>query len=127
MFNVLIADNDVDAWFQINGLLRRHFIKASFVNNLNAARHYIDQHTPSLLFFDKQLQDNSVKDFIWYVRAKYPRAKIILINTCGEGLKELRSMADFIISKPLMPETIERAIVKLLNLPDHEPQPAYSA
>jgi len=126
MFNVLIADNDVDAWFQVNALLRRYFIKASFVNNLNAARQYIDQHTPSLLFFDKQLQDNSIKDFIWYVRSKYPQAKIIMINAYGERLKEIASRADLIISKPLIPEIVERAIIKLLAPQEADMHPAYS-
>lgn len=126
MFNVLIADNDVDAWFQINAVLRRHLIKASFVNNLNAAKDYIEHHTPSLLFFDKQLHDTSVKDFIWYVRSKYPKAKIILINTCNGGLNGLKSAADFVISKPLIPDAIERAIVKLLKASEQDPQPAYS-
>jgi len=124
MFNALIADNDVDAWFQVNALLRRYFIKASFVNNLNAAKNYIDQHTPSLLFFDKQLQDNSVKDFIWYVRSKYPKAKIVMINTCGDKIKGFASRADLIISKPLIPEIIEKAIVNLLTPQNQDTQPA---
>ena len=80
MYNVLIADDDVDAWFQVNALLRRHFLKASFVTNLNAAKQYIEQHIPSLLFFDRQLQNHSTLDFIKYVRSKYPEAKIIMIN-----------------------------------------------
>ena len=125
LYNVLIADNDVDAWFQVNALLRRYFIKASFVSNLSAARRCIDQQKPSLLFFDKQLQDNSALDFIRYVRSKYPQAKIIFINTCGEVSTGLRSTVDLIISKPLMPEIIERAIVKLLSLQLQEMQPAY--
>jgi two-component SAPR family response regulator len=125
MYNVLIADNDVDAWFHVNALLRRYFIKVSFVSNFKAARRYIDQQKPSLLFIDKQLQDNSALDFIRYVRSKYPQAKIIFINTCGEVSTGLRSRADMIISKPLIPEIIERAIVKLLSLQLQELQPAY--
>jgi len=115
MFNVLIADKDVDAWFGVNALLRKYLIKASFVNNLNAAREYIDSHCPSLLFFDKQIQDNAVKDLIAYVRNKYPQAKIVFINACGEGLKSFASRADLIINKPLLPDTVERALQKLLQ------------
>jgi DNA-binding response OmpR family regulator len=126
MYNVLIADNDIDAWFQVNALLRRYFIKASFVSNLKAARRCIDQQTPSLLFFDKQLQDNSALDFIRYVRSKHSQAKIIFINNCGEDSTGLKSWADLIITKPLMPEIIELAIVKLLSPQLQELQPAYS-
>jgi DNA-binding response OmpR family regulator len=115
MYNVLIADDDVDSWFQINALLRRYLIKARFVTNLNAARQYVDQETPSLLFFDKQLQDHSALDFIRYVRAKYPLAKIIMMNHYGEGSMGFRSRADLTISKPLIPEVIEEVIIKLLD------------
>ena len=123
MYNMLIADDDVDAWFQVNALLRRHFIKASFVTNLGAAKHSIDEHTPALLFFDRQLQDKSTLDFIKYVRSKYPLVKIIMTNGHGEGSMGFRSRADLIISKPLIPEIIEQAIVKLLfpHLQEFEP------
>ena len=115
MYNVLIADDDVDAWFQVNALLRRHFLKASFVTNLAAAKQYVEQKIPSLLFFDKQLQDNSTLDFIKYVRSKFPEIKIIMINAHGEGSPGFRSRADLVLSKPLIPEIVERAIVNLLS------------
>ena len=115
MYNVLIADDDVDAWFQVNALLRRHFLKASFVTNLSAAKQYIEQHIPSLLFFDRQLQKHSTLDFIKYVRSKYPEAKIIMINPHGEGSPGFKQGVDLTISKPLMPEMLERAIEKLLS------------
>ena len=114
MFNVLIADDDVDSWFQVNALLRRYFIKARFVTNLAAARQYVDQYATSLLFFDKQLQDHSTLDFIRQVKIKYPLAKVVMINNYGQGSMGFRSLADFTISKPLIPEIIERAIIKLL-------------
>jgi DNA-binding NtrC family response regulator len=114
MLNVLIADDDVDSWFQVNALLRRYFIKVHFVTNLVAARQYIDQSSTSLLFFDKQLQDHSTLDFIRYVRTKYPSAKVVMINKYGEESMGSRSMADLSISKPLIPEIIESAIIKLL-------------
>lgn len=114
MLNVLIADDDVDSWFQVNALLRRYLIKARFVTNLKAARQYVDQETPSLLFFDKELQDHSALDFIRYVRSKYPLTKFIMINNYGEGSEAVKSKADLTICKPLMPDIIEAAIIKLL-------------
>ncbi|MEP6748871.1 MAG: response regulator [Bacteroidota bacterium] len=114
MYNVLIADDDVDSWFQVSALLRKYLIKASFVTNFNAARQHIDKQMPSLLFFDKQLQDHSALEFIRYVKAKYPEAKLIMINNYGERSMGFKSKADLTISKPLIPDIIERAIVKLL-------------
>ena len=123
MLNVLIADNDVDAWFQVNALLRRYLIKANFVSTLKAARHQIKQQIPSILFVDKQLQDNSALDFISWVKSKYPQVKIIFINIYGEGSAGFRARPDMVISKPLIPDIIERAIVKLLfpQLRDRQP------
>ncbi|MFT3935805.1 MAG: response regulator [Chitinophagaceae bacterium] len=114
MYNVLIADDDVDAWFQVNSMLRRNSIKANFVNNLGAARQYVDHQAPSLLFFDKQLQDSYPVDFIKYVKGKYPSAKVVLIKHYGENNINMGCNADLTISKPLMPDTIERSIKQLL-------------
>jgi len=114
MYNVLIAADDVDAWFKVNALLRRYGIKASFVTNLSAARRCIDQQTPSLLFFDKQLQDKSAMNFTRYLRSKHPQTKIIMVKTYRERSVGFRSGADLVISKPLLPEIIERVIIKLL-------------
>jgi DNA-binding response OmpR family regulator len=114
MYHVLIADDDVDAWFQVNALLRRYLIKASFVTNLSAARQYAEQQSPSLLFIGNQLQGHSVLGFIKYIRSKHPEVKIIMTNTYGEGSMGFRSGADLVISKPLIPEIIERGIIQLL-------------
>jgi len=115
MYNVLIADDDVDAWFQLNALLRRYLIKANFVTNFNAAKQYIDRHLPSLLFFDNHLQNHSTIDLIRYVKSKYPYAKIVMINTHAERPNHPALQPDLTISKPLMPDIIEYAIVKLLH------------
>jgi len=111
---MLIADDDVDAWFQVNALLRRHFIKANFVTNLSAAKQIIDRVAPSLLFFGKQLQDHSTPDLIRYARARYPFIKIIMGYSHGDGPAAYKSNADLLICKPLVPEMIERAITNLL-------------
>lgn len=125
MYNVLIADDDVDSWFQVNAMLRRHLLKASFVTNLSAAKQFVEQRIPSLLFFDKQLQDNSTMDFIKYVRSKFPQIKIIMINAHGDGSPGFRSRADLVISKPLIPEIVERAILNLLSPDQQSYQPAF--
>ena len=81
---------------------------------------------PSVLFFDKQLQDQSSIDFIRYVRLKYPDVKIVMVDNYGEGSMGFRSRADLNISKPFIPEVIERTIVKLLFPQLQEFQPAQS-
>lgn len=100
MFKVLIADDDVDAWFRVNALLRRYLVKASFVTNFSAARQWVDKEIPSVLFFDKQLQDQSSIDFVKYVRSKYPEVKIVMVDNYGGGSMGFRSRADLNISKP---------------------------
>ncbi len=110
---MLIADADVDAWFQVNALLRRYMLKANFVSNLGLARRCMDNEHPSLLFIDRQLLDNSASDFFRYVKLKYPEVKIILVNRLGESVRRLQAGADLVISKPIVPEIIERAILHL--------------
>lgn len=114
MVTVLIADDDVDAWFRVNALLRKHLIKANFVINLAAARQFIEKQVPTLLFFDNHLQDTATPDFIQYVKTKYPQVKIIMINGNAEFPVRFKYKNELCISKPLIPETIERTISKLL-------------
>jgi DNA-binding response OmpR family regulator len=113
MYNLLIADADVDAWFHVNALLRRYLVKANFVSNLGVARRRIDKQLPSLLFIDKQLLDISASDFFQYVKANYPKLKIILVNRLGESARRLQAGADLVISKPIVPEIIEQVILGL--------------
>lgn len=114
MYNMLIADADVDAWFQVNALLRRYMVKVNFVANLSLARRCMDNDHPSLLFIDKQLLEHSAGDFFGYVKSRYPAVKIILVSRLGESVRRLQAGADLVISKPIVPETIERAIVNLV-------------
>ncbi|MEO5682196.1 MAG: hypothetical protein ABIQ88_06115 [Chitinophagaceae bacterium] len=113
MYQVLIADADVDAWFRVNAMLRRYLVKASFVTNLNAARLCIDKQPPAILFFDNHLQHNFTPDFIRYVKMKYPQVKIILVNSIGASAQRFKTSVDMVISKPFLPEIIEHAIIKL--------------
>ena len=110
---MLIADADVDAWFQVNAMLRRYMVKANFASNLGLARRCMDNEHPSLLFIDRQLLDNSAGDFFHYVKSKYPEVKIILVNRLGESVRRLQAGADLVISKPIIPEIIERALLHL--------------
>ena len=113
MYHILIADADVDAWFQVNALLRRYLVKANFVSSLALAKQHIEKDAPSILFVDKQLLDKSFKDFIGYVKLKCPFVKIIMINGIGKTAKRLQSSADLVICRPIIPEIIERALLKM--------------
>jgi DNA-binding response OmpR family regulator len=113
MYNMLIADADVDAWFQVNALLRRYRVKVNFVTNLGLARRCIEKEQPSLVFIDRQLLDNAAIDFLRCVKSTYRDAKIVLVNRPGENLPHLPAGADLVISKPIVPEIIESAIVYL--------------
>jgi DNA-binding NtrC family response regulator len=115
MYHVLIADDDIDAWFRVNALLRRYLIKAGFVTNLSNARQYTHRQTISLLFIGKQLQGHSTLNFIKYARLKHPFLKIILVNTSGDAPVAPGSGADIVISKPLVTGIIERCMIQLLG------------
>ena len=113
MTTVLIADDDVDAWFRINALLRKHLIKASFALNLAAARQFIEKQVPALVFLNNHLQDGT-PDFIRYVKTKYPQVKIIIINGNAAFPLRFKFGNQWCISNQLVPETIEHTLKKLL-------------
>jgi DNA-binding NtrC family response regulator len=115
MYNVLIADDDVDGWFRINALLRRYLVKASFVSNLRDARQWIEKYEPSILFLNKHLHDHSPLDLLHYVRAKYPQVKIVMLNFQENDSLPLKTVADLNMNKPLVPTIVERVIIKLLS------------
>jgi DNA-binding NtrC family response regulator len=121
MYNLLIADADVDAWFKVNAILRRYICKASLVTNLGLARQSIDKEPPSMFFIDNQLLDNSARDFIKFIKSKYPKVKIVLINRLGAGVRRFHLHPDLVISRPIVPEMIERAIINLVNAPAQSP------
>jgi two-component SAPR family response regulator len=115
MYNVLIADDEVDGWFRINALLRRYLVKASFVSNLRDARKWIEKHEPSILFFNKQLHNQSPLDLLNDVRAKYPHVKIVMLNSQEKDNLPLQMIADLNINKPVVPTIVERVIIKFLS------------
>lgn len=113
MYNLLIADADVDAWFRVNALLRSYKVKANFVSNLGEAKCCMENEHPSLLIIDRQLLKDSAGDFFQYIKSTFPAVKTILVNRLGESAGHWQAGADLVICKPIVPEIIESAFVQL--------------
>jgi two-component system OmpR family response regulator len=117
MPNALIVDDEIDIWFLLSGILRKHHLKTYFVNTLAAATQRLQQDIPAVLFLDNRLPDGYGLHFIRFVKKNYPTIKIILITgyASAEDRKQaFNDGADLFISKPFSRQTIDEALVQLL-------------
>jgi two-component system, OmpR family, response regulator len=117
MPNALIVDDEVDIWFLLSGILRKHNLKTYFVNNLAAATQRLQQDIPAILFLDNHLPDGFGLHFIKFIKKTYPTIKIILITGYGSAADRTKAFndgADLFISKPFSSQVIDDALVQLL-------------
>jgi two-component system OmpR family response regulator len=117
MLNALIVDDEIDIWFLLSGILRKHNLKTYFVNNLAAATQRLEQDIPAVLFLDNHLPDGFGLHFIQFVKNNYPTIQIILITgyaSAADRALAFNDGADLFISKPFNRQTIDDALVQLL-------------
>lgn len=117
MPNALIVDDEVDIWFLLSSILRKHNLKTYFVNNLAAATQRLEQDIPEILFLDNRLPDGFGIDFIRFVKKTYPTIKIVLITGYASDADHKQAMndgANLFISKPFSRQTIDNALAQLL-------------
>lgn len=117
MPNALIVDDEIDIWFLLSGILRKHNLKTYFVNNLAAATQRLKQDVPAILFLDNHLPDGFGLQFIRFLKKNYPTIKIVLITGYASASDQKQAMtdgADIFLSKPFNRQSIDDALVQLL-------------
>jgi two-component system OmpR family response regulator len=117
MPNVLIIDDETAIWVLLNNILRRHKLKAYYVNSLEAATKRLEQEVPAIIFLDNHLPDGFGLDYIQFIKHHYPTTKIVLItgyDLPADRSRAIREGADLFISKPFSSDTIHDTIKKLL-------------
>ena len=112
MVDVLIADEDINTWFRLNAVLRKHLIKATVVCNLAEAKQLLEKKPPTWLFVDEAFQNSHFPDLTRFVRARYPQVKIV--SLVHQSVFPASQAGELIISKPLSPENMEAIIGMLL-------------
>jgi two-component system, OmpR family, response regulator len=118
MLNALVIDDEIDIWFLLSGMLRRHNLKTTFVNNLHGATKKLAKESPSVIFLDNRLPDGLGIDFICDIKKQRPLSKIVLITghaTDEDRRKALKNGADLFISKPFSSRMIDEALNKLMQ------------
>ncbi len=115
---ILIVDDEPDARFLFERILRKRNIKSAFARNLNEATNAMEMDHPSLIFLDNSLPDGRGIDFIPYLKEHYPGKRVIII-TANDNIFDkkiaFQKGADDFLGKPLSLELINRT---LDNMPD---------
>lgn len=110
---VLIVDDEPDARFLIERILRKRNCKTVFAKNLSEATRAMESETPSLIFLDNSLPDGRGIDFIPFLKENYPDTRVIVI-TANDNLFDkniaFQKGADDFLGKPLSLELINRTL-----------------
>lgn len=117
MLNALIIDDEIDIWFLLSSMLRKHKLTTTFVNNLHRATEKLAENSPSVIFLDNRLPDGLGIDFISFIKKQNPVSKIVLItghDSDEDRNKALKNGADVFITKPFSGRMIDEALSKLM-------------
>jgi CheY-like chemotaxis protein len=110
---VLIVDDEPDARFLFDRILRKRNVKTTFAKNLSEATHAMETDHPVLIFLDNSLPDGRGIDFIPFLKEHYPDTHIIIItandNITDKKIAFLKGADDF-LGKPLSLEVINRTL-----------------
>jgi DNA-binding NtrC family response regulator len=110
---ILIVDDEPDARFLFERILRKRNIKSAFARNLSEATNAMEMDRPSLIFLDNSLPDGRGIDFIPYLKEHYPGTRVIII-TANDNIFDkkiaFQNGADDFLGKPLSLELINRTL-----------------
>ena len=110
---VLIVDDEPDARFLFEWILRKRNLKTTFAKNLSEATHAMETDHPVLIFLDNSLPDGRGVDFIPFLKEHYPDTRVIII-TANDNIIDKKTAflkgADDFLGKPLSLEVINRTL-----------------
>lgn len=110
---ILIVDDEPDARFLFERILRKRNMKSAFARNLSEAANAMEMDHPSLIFLDNSLPDGRGIDFIPYLKEHYPTTRVIII-TANDNIFDkkiaFQKGADDFLGKPLSLELINRTL-----------------
>ncbi|MFI5124843.1 MAG: response regulator [Chitinophagales bacterium] len=115
--NVLIVDDEPDICFLFENILRKRNLHPGFAHNLADASTLIKNKQPYLIFLDNSLPDGRGIDFIPYLKAHCPNAKIVVVTANDSPSDQYAAFllgADAFLSKPLSLERINKTLDKMI-------------
>jgi DNA-binding NtrC family response regulator len=112
---ILIIEDEGEMCLVLNILLNGKDLDLDHVQNLKAAKEYLEKEKPSVVILDNKLPDGFGVDFISYIKANYPYIKIIMISgfDASAGDVAIENGADFFLEKPFTKTQLFDAIMAL--------------
>lgn len=98
----LIIDDEADMCLLLNIMLKQNDMELDHVNNIAAARDYLENEKPALVILDNRLPDGYGVDFVRFIKSKYPATKVIMISGSDVLTAEvaIEKGADVFLRKP---------------------------
>ena len=112
----LIIDDEVDICYLLRGILRQQNINAEYVTSLSAAKDFLTEAAPPVIFLDNHLSDGLGMDYVRVIKERFPSSKVIMItahDTAHDREMAYREGVDYFISKPFNRESIIKIIEKI--------------
>jgi two-component system NtrC family response regulator len=115
--NVLVVDDEPDICFLFEKILQKRNVQTGFAKSLADAAILIESSTPYLVFLDNSLPDGRGVDFIPYLKARFPAARVVMV-TANDSPDDRQAAylkgADDFLGKPLSLDRINLALDKII-------------
>ncbi|MFZ1798611.1 MAG: response regulator [Chitinophagaceae bacterium] len=114
---VLIVDDETDACYLLENILKGKNIKSASAHTLSEATKVLSNLKPAIMFLDNHLEDGLGIDFIPEVKSFSPETKVVIITAQDSSAWRKEAMnkgADFFIGKPFTKNKIFEIIHEFL-------------
>lgn len=114
---VLIVDDETDACYLLENILKGKNIKSTSAHTLSEATKVLTNLKPAIMFLDNHLEDGLGIDFIPEVKSFSPATKVVIITAQDSSAWRKEAMnkgADFFIGKPFTKNKIFEIIYEFL-------------
>jgi two-component system, OmpR family, response regulator len=115
---VLIIDDETDICYLLSTLLKQKNLETAYVNTLSDATKALQKEHPEIVFIDNHLPDGLGMNYISFIKANYPEAKIVMItahDTSADRSKAMSVGVDYFIGKPFTRDIIYKTVEELTN------------
>lgn len=119
---VLIVDDESDACYLLENILKRKNIKSASAHNISEATKVLSTFKPAVMFLDNHLTDGLGIDFIPEIKNVSPHTKIVVITAQDSPAWKKKAFdkgADYFIEKPFTKNKIFETIDECLQGHDY--------
>ena len=115
---ILIVDDEPDICFLLSKIIATRNLDTGYAHSLAAASSAITANNPSVIFLDNSLPDGKGIEFIPFIKATCPSARVVMV-TANDSVDERKAAigqgADIFLGKPITRELINATLDSLLS------------